>query len=975
MAITMEMALSPRQPFNGQRVRRIPGCFNVSTWNVQSMYEGGKTHNIIREMTRLNVQIMGISETWWPNTGQLTIQNHEVYYSGNNDPKHRNGVGIIVTQEIKKCVKSFIPRSDRMLLLQLHSTPVNVNIIQVYAPTAEKSDELIEEFYDQLKDLMKLVKNNEVTIIMGDFNAKVGNESEDEIVGRYGLGTRNERGDRMVQFCREHKLAICNTFFQLPPRRLYTWKSPADSAEHIIRNQIDYITIQTRFQNAIKSVKAYPGADVASDHNPLVCKLQVKLKKVGRHTTNHRTDITKLQDDETRALVANTLKTKITDITSSSDDPMEKWNKAKQAIENTCKEQLKATYRKKKDWMTEEILQQMDIRRNYKSKDPEKYRQTNRTIKRMIKEAKERWLCGKCKEIEEFEQKYDYHNMHKEIKHMTTQKSKPLQHIIDGGKIITETSQLLKVWESYIKTLFHDERPEISAEDNEEPSGPPITKDEIKKAISSMKNNRAPGPDGIHGELLKLMCETNSQFIDMILPLFNNIYDCGKLPEEWTNSLFITIPKKPHAKSCDQYRLISLINTITKVFTKVIHNRIYTKCESKVAETQFGFRGGFGTREAVFSLQVLIQRCRDMSRDVFVCFIDFSKAFDNVKHEKLLKLLKDTGIDSKDIRIIANLYWNQSAKIRINGDLSENIQIKKGVRQGCVMSPTLFNIYSEAIFDEVLYDATEGIMMNGELINNIRYADDTAIIASSLKDLQNLLQRISEVSENYGLQLNTSKTKWMLISKNRTPVGNLLLNQTPIEHVDKFTYLGTIVHNEWNMTTEIRSRIEKARANFIKMKHIFTSKDISQPLKIRLIKCYVFPVLLYGVEAWTLTGQLMKKLSAFEMWIYRRILRISWTDHITNNQVLERMGKEQEVVITVKKRKLEYFGHLMRHNKYRLQQLILQGKVDGRRGPGRRRNSWLQNLREWFGLTSIQLFRQAANKIRIAMLIANVRNG
>ena len=490
-----------------------------------------------------------------------------------------------------------------------------------------------------------------------------------------------------------------------------------------------------------------------------------------------------------------------------------------------------------------------------------------------------------------------------------------------------------------------------------------------------MKNNKVSDPDGIHAEILKLLTESGPQLLDILLPLFNYIYDSGEIPQEWSESIFIPIPKTPHAKTCDQYRLISLINIITKIFTKIIHNRIYAKCEANVTETQFGFKGGFGTREAIFSLQVLIQRCRDMNRDVYVCFVDFSKAFDNVKHEKLIQLLKSTGLDSKDIRVVANLYWNQSAKIKINDNFSENSFIKKGVRQGCVLSPTLFNLYSEAIFDEVLHNASEGIRMNGELINNVRYADDTAIIASSLEDLQSLLQRVSDVSEDFGLKLNISKTKWMLISKNKTPIGRLSLNQTPIEHVERYTYLGTIVHNQWEMAAEIKSRVEKARSSFVKMRHIFTNRHVSLPLKLRLLKCYVFPVLLYGAEAWTMTEQLMKKLSAFEMWLYRRILRISWTDHITNEEVLRRVGKQQEIAFTVKRRKLEYFGHLMRHNKYRLQQLILQGRVDGRRGPGRRRNSWLQNLRQWFGLTSVELFRQAANKIKIVMLIANVRNG
>lgn len=159
------------------------------------------------------------------------------------------------------------------------------------------------------------------------------------------------------------------------------------------------------------------------------------------------------------------------------------------------------------------------------------------------------------------------------------------------------------------------------------------------------------------------------------------------------------------------------------------------------------------------------------------------------------------------------------------------------------------------------------------------------------------------------------------------------------------------------------------------MKMLFTSKDISLQLKLRLMRCYVLSVLFYGVEAWTTTEATLKKLEAVEMWIYRRILKIPWTDHITNVEVMQRIGKEKEVVFTVKKRKLEYLGHIMRHDKYRLLQLIVQGKVHGKRGPGRRRHSWMHNLRQWFGLSSVDLFRSAVNKIRTALLIANVRNG
>ena len=133
------------------------------------------------------------------------------------------------------------------------------------------------------------------------------------------------------------------------------------------------------------------------------------------------------------------------------------------------------------------------------------------------------------------------------------------------------------------------------------------------------------------------------------------------------------------------------------------------------------------------------------------------------------------------------------------------------------------------------------------------------------------------------------------------------------------------------------------------MKTVFVSRNLSLKLKIRMVRCYSLPALLYGVEAWTLTEALIRRLESFEMWIYRRILRIPWIEHKTNEEVLRRMDKIKEVTFTAKRKKMKYLGHIIRNNKYRLFQLILQGKVDGRRGTERRKNSWPQNLRQWLG--------------------------
>lgn len=223
------MALSPRQAVSGQRVRRISGSARrICTWNVRSMFQESKIHNTIQEMKRLKIDVMGISEMRWRGKeGKCCVSEHTVYYTGNKDPQHRNGVEVILSKEAAGAVLRVRYLSDRVLMVKLRDKPFNINIVQVYAPTTGKPDEEIEEFYDLLQKALKYIKKSELCVIMGDFNAKIGRGRVEGIVGEHGLGERNKRGDRLVQFCREEDFVIMNTWFKLPARRLYTWKSPA----------------------------------------------------------------------------------------------------------------------------------------------------------------------------------------------------------------------------------------------------------------------------------------------------------------------------------------------------------------------------------------------------------------------------------------------------------------------------------------------------------------------------------------------------------------------------------------------------------------------------------------------------------------------------------------------------------------------------------------------------------------------------
>lgn len=271
-----------------------PQVIKICTWNVKTMARGGKIDNVIQEMKRMNIDIMGISEMRWPGTGYIDKEKHRVFYSGSSNGKLEYGVGVITTGNISRCVTNFIPVSERVMLLQIQANPVNMNLVQIYAPTGDRDDDEVEKLYQSIEEITHRLPKHEINIVMGDYNAKLGAGLKTALIGPFGLGQRNERGDRLEIFAEDNELVVLNTFYKLPPRRLYTWKSPADKAGHIVRNQIDYILVNRRFRNCFTSVKTYPGADIESDHTPLVGVMKVKLKKV-KKKSRFRYDMTALQ--------------------------------------------------------------------------------------------------------------------------------------------------------------------------------------------------------------------------------------------------------------------------------------------------------------------------------------------------------------------------------------------------------------------------------------------------------------------------------------------------------------------------------------------------------------------------------------------------------------------------------------------------------------------------------------------------------
>ena len=537
------------------------------------------------------------------------------------------------------------------------------------------------------------------------------------------------------------------------------------------------------------------------------------------------------------------------------------------------------------------------------------------------------------------------------VKEITTEKRIRYRNIVikdQRGVLLTEPEEIRQRWKEYTELLYDmDGKPkieEMNIEREEEVGkdaiGPSILESEIRAAIQEMKNKKSEGIDNIPAELLKSLGEKATE---ELVKLCQQMYERGEWPDDFTKTIIVPMEKKTNAVECEDFRTISLIPHASKIILKVLAKRITTKAEQFLGKNQFGFRKGCGTREAIGVMRMLCERSLEFNNNLYLCFVDFEKAFDRVRWTKLMDILEKIGVDWRDRRLICNLYINQEAIIRVGNGDSRPATIGQGLRQGCLLSPILFLVYSEMMMIEAMDGIEEGVKVGGKLIKDIRYADDQGMTASSEEGLQRLMDALHNTAKEYNMKINMKKTKVMRISREGVGAINIVIDGIKLEQVDQFRYLGSLITSDGRCEQEIKTRIGMAKAAFIKRQELL-SKSLCTALRKRMVKSLVWSVALYASETWTLRQEDIKRLQAFEMWVWRRMEKVSWRDKKTNEEVLEAIGEKRSLMDMIYKRKKNWIGHITRGDS--LMKDVIEGRMIGKRPPGRRRYGMLRELSE-----------------------------
>jgi hypothetical protein len=464
-----------------------------------------------------------------------------------------------------------------------------------------------------------------------------------------------------------------------------------------------------------------------------------------------------------------------------------------------------------------------------------------------------------------------------------------------------------------------------------------------------LKNNKAAGHDGITGEMLKA---ADDSFLNKLLEIFNLIWiKEHPPPQQWKDGIIIRIPKKGDLSDCNNWRGITLLSIPGKVFCSILLNRIKKSVDAKLREEQNGFRSGRSCINHIFTLRTIIEESNEFRSKLVINFVDFQKAFDSIHQQSLWEILGLYGFPPKYINIIKSLYNISNCCVRTHHGNSEWFQVATGVKQGCVLSPLLFNIAIDWVMRQSTSNLHLGIpWLNKSTLEDLDFADDLAILSETPLEAQMKTERLELFSNQIGLQINASKTKIMYLNNTHDAIK---LKDLPIEPVTKFTYLGSKLAADGDLAHELTTRLALSAMAFNKLSNIWKSSKISTKLKLRLFNSCVIPVLTYACESWKSTLSIDHKLNSFENKCLRRITNTHWKDFKTN-ALLRAETKQPYISDIIRRRRWAFIGHTLRSDPNNIHLQALSWTPQGSRKRGRPKETLRRTITREYSSVNIK---------------------
>lgn len=915
----------------GMKERHI---MKIGSWNIRTMLQIGKTEEISREMNRYKVDILALQEIRWKGQGRVDKKTYTIYYSGEMK-QGQNGTAFMVNRKVAGNVLQFRAISGRLSYLQIKNKQANISIVNAYAPTEESNDNDKIKFYEELEDICETVPKNDILLLVGDFNAKVGREVfNSKVAGKETIhDNTNDNGNRLCNLATSLNSLIVSTKYKHKKEHKITWMIPGSQDG----NQIDHMLISRKWGKIVQDVRSYRGANADSDHYLIMAKLKMRIIRNFKTQRRKRWKVEKLKIPEIKKEYVQEMENRLKDKTNDID---KEWNNIKESMLYAADRILqRKEHGWQKEWFDEECQRKIDRKNQARNRwiysrsleDLLDYKEKRKDATKCCKKKKEQWIQEFMEEIEI--NRKDNRKLFELIKSQNKQK-KPVVNVTK------------ETWERYFKELYRENREidhQWKIEDNRDSEETEPTFEEFLEVIKLLKCNKAPGPDEIINEVIK---NGGNELLTRIHNIIVQIWKREMMPKEWKNGLLVPIFKKGDSTKCENYRGIMLLNTAYKILTSIIRQRIGKYSERRLGEYQQGFRKGRSTIDAIHVMTQIIEKAYEHNIELHVLFLDFRQAFDGLNRQKVLEDMQAMEVPAKLIRLTKMTMEGSRARVITNEGATEEVEIQTGVRQGDALSTTLFNIALDGVISA---SGIERSSIISSTVQAIAYADDIALIARSKKGLEETLEAIVAGAKRRGLEINQSKTKYMMSSRNQTKATQIKLGPYKFDKVEHFKYLGVVVNGNNDRSMEINERLQAGNRAYWSYLRYLKDKSISRKTKLQIYKTAIRPVVTYAAETMCLTQRCEDKLRVFERKILRKILgpkrteddeyRILWNYEI--NDIME----GEDIVKYIKAQRLRWFGHVERRGKEELIRKIKDWRPTEERPKGRPKARWEDQVR------------------------------
>lgn len=929
----------------------------VATWNVRGTFTEGTLIRLTQIMEKYTIKLMAIQETKQKGNYIQEIGNYIFFNSGAED--RMLGTGFVISKSLKRSIIDFTPISNRICKLRIRSKYRKISIINVHCLTEDKDIEEKEKFYEDIEKIYNDIPRYDVKMVMGDFNAKLGKEEMYKpVIGDYSKHNEtNENGKKLIEFATERDLRIMTTYFEHKNIHKGTWISPDGRTI----NQIDHIAIESKHIKYILDARSYRGADLDTDH--MLVRAKIKYRKPpqdeNQGNTRIRYDVEKLKDEALRDEFQKRINKDLNDVDIETN-----WKD----FEDTMTEgaQLLCTRKimGRKSWFDDDCKEAIDKRekarmsviKNNEKKNIELYQKCKKGVKALCRRKKREFIDNQIKNLEtnfvrkqarEFYQGVKVEKGNNKHKNAIFCKDKQ-------GNLIGGVQGSLRRWVEHFKEVFKVEErtleqgEEMNLTTNEEDDEDLPTKNEIMEIINAFKNNKAPGENGISVEMLKV---GGHKLEENLFKIIKTVWKKEIMPKRWKEALICPIHKKGDKTNCQNYRGIALIDSVYKIMSVAIKNRLNDVVENSIGQYQCGFRKNRSVMDQVFVLKQIIDNSIDQNLPLHILFIDFKQAFDSITREVVYKSLKNIQVKEKIIRLVKMTLTETDYKVIINGKTSEEFRVAQGLRQGDPLSTTLFNIVLDAALRE------SGIPMSGTIYNKtsqvLAYADDIALLTRTKTNLLQALKNLEKSAKCKGLKINETKTKYMVVereSENKQTRNLTIHTETErysFEKVKKFSYLGVTINEKGDEKDEIEERIAKGKKVMGSLFQVLSAKHISKNAKKRIYKTVIRPVVTYGSEIWKMNVTERNLLEIFERKVLRRIYGGKKVGDLwirrTNAELMEMYG-EPSITSLVRAQRIRWLGHVARLQNERPTKQVLTGGITGRRQRGRPRSTWIHKV-------------------------------